>query len=117
MNKRLVSIICAAALFTQTLPTNAIATTIEDAFIKKGLNSEVDKDKSDSNSEESSSKDENETSQDNKLKEEELGLDKVKFNAYIDKTDQLFFSDCSLTVNFFSFSSNPIENNVYYKNI
>ena len=27
MNKRLVSIICAAALFTQTLPTNAIATT------------------------------------------------------------------------------------------
>ena len=51
MNKRLVSIICAAALFTQTLPTNAIATTIEDAFIKKGLNSEVDKDKSDSNSE------------------------------------------------------------------
>ena len=59
MNKRLVSIICAAALFTQTLPTNAIATTIEDAFIKKGLNSEVDKDKSDSNSEESSSKDEN----------------------------------------------------------
>ena len=92
MNKRLVSIICAAALFTQTLPTNAIATTIEDAFIKKGLNSEVDKDKSDSNSEESSSKDENETSQDNKLKEEELGLDKVKFNAYIDKTDQLLFS-------------------------
>ena len=92
MNKRLVSIICAAALFTQTLPTNAIATTIEDAFIKKGLNSEVDKDKSDSNGEESSSKDENETSQDNKLKEEELGLDKVKFNAYIDKTDQLLFS-------------------------
>ena len=92
MNKRLVSIICAAALFTQTLPTNAIATTIEDAFIKKGLNSEVDKDKSDSNSEESSSKDKNETSQDNKLKEEELGLDKVKFNAYIDKTDQLLFS-------------------------
>ena len=92
MNKRLVSIICAAALFTQTLPTNAIATTIEDAFIKKGLNSEVDKDKSDSNNEESSSKDENETSQDNKLKEEELGLDKVKFNAYIDKTDQLLFS-------------------------
>ena len=92
MNKRLVSIICAAALFTQTLPTNAIATTIEDTFIKKGLNSEVDKDKSDSNSEESSSKDENETSQDNKLKEEELGLDKVKFNAYIDKTDQLLFS-------------------------
>ena len=92
MNKRLVSIICAAALFTQTLPTNAIATTIEDAFIKKGLNSEVNKDKSDSNSEESSSKDENETSQDNKLKEEELGLDKVKFNAYIDKTDQLLFS-------------------------
>ena len=92
MNKRLVSIICAAALFTQTLPTNAIATTIEDAFIKKGLNSEVDKDKSDSNSEESSSKDENETSQDKKLKEEELGLDKVKFNAYIDKTDQLLFS-------------------------
>ena len=92
MNKRLVSIICAAALFTQTLPTNVIATTIEDAFIKKGLNSEVDKDKSDSNSEESSSKDENETSQDNKLKEEELGLDKVKFNAYIDKTDQLLFS-------------------------
>ena len=92
MNKRLVSIICAAALFTQTLPTNAIATTIEDAFIKKGLNSEVDKDKSDSNSEESSSKDENETSQDNKLKEEELGLDKVKFNSYIDKTDQLLFS-------------------------
>ena len=92
MNKRLVSIICAAALFTQTLPTNAIATTIEDAFIKKGLNSEVNKDKSDSNGEESSSKDENETSQDNKLKEEELGLDKVKFNAYIDKTDQLLFS-------------------------
>ena len=55
MNKRLVSIICAMTLFTQTLPTNAIATTIEDAFIKKGLNSEVDKDKSDSNSEESSS--------------------------------------------------------------
>ena len=92
MNKRLVSIICAAALFTQTLPTNAIATTIEDTFIKKGLNSEVDKDKSDSNSEESSSKDENETSKDNKLKEEELGLDKVKFNAYLDKTDQLLFS-------------------------
>ena len=92
MNKRLVSIICAAVVFTQTLPTNAIATTIEDTFIKKGLNSEVDKDKSDSNSEESSSKDENETSQDNKLKEEELGLDKVKFNAYIDKTDQLLFS-------------------------
>ena len=91
MNKRLVSIICAAVVFTQTLPTNAIATTIEDTFIKKGLNSEVDKDKSDSNSEESSS-DENETSQDNKLKEEELGLDKVKFNAYIDKTDQLLFS-------------------------
>ena len=91
MNKRLVSIICAAALFTQTLPTNAIATTIEDAFIKKGLNSEVDKDKSDSNSEESSS-DENETIQDNKLKEEELGLDRAKFNAYIDKTDQLLFS-------------------------
>ena len=102
MNTRLVSIICAAALFTQTLPTNAIATTIEDAFIKKGLNSEVDKDKSDSNSEvdkdksdsnsEESSSDENETIQDNKLKEEELGLDKVKFNAYIDKTDQLLFS-------------------------
>ena len=102
MNKRLVSIICAAVVFTQTLPTNAIATTIEDTFIKKGLNSEVDKDKSDFNSEvdkdksdsnsEESSSDENETSQDNKLKEEELGLDKVKFNAYIDKTDQLLFS-------------------------
>ena len=102
MNKRLVSIICAAVVFTQTLPTNAIATTIEDTFIKKGLNSEVDKDKSDSNSEvdkdksdsnsEESSSDENETIQDNKLKEEELGLDKVKFNAYIDKTDQLLFS-------------------------
>ena len=91
MNKRLVSIICAAVVFTQTLPTNAIATTIEDTFIKKGLNSEVDKDKSDSNSEESSS-DENETIQDNKLKEEELGLDRAKFNAYIDKTDQLLFS-------------------------
>ncbi|WP_370545557.1 immunoglobulin-like domain-containing protein, partial [Clostridium sp. CAG:221] len=51
----------------------------------------VDKDKSDSNSEESSS-DENETIQDNKLKEEELGLDRAKFNAYIDKTDQLLFS-------------------------
>ena len=102
MNKRLVSIICAAVVFTQTLPTNAIATTIEDTFIKKGLNSEVDKDKSDSNSEvdkdksdsnsEESSSDENETSQDNKLKEEELGLDRAKFNAYIDKTDQLLFS-------------------------
>ena len=91
MNKRLVSIICAAVVFTQTLPTNAIATTIEDTFIKKGLNSEVDKDKSDSNSEESSS-DENETIQDNKVKEEELGLDRAKFNAYIDKTDQLLFS-------------------------
>ena len=102
MNKRLVSIICAAVVFTQTLPTNAIATTIEDTFIKKGLNSEVDKDKSDSNSEvdkdksdsnsEESSSDENETIQDNKLKEEELGLDRAKFNAYIDKTDQLLFS-------------------------
>ena len=102
MNKRLVSIICAAVVFTQTLPTNAIATTIEDTFIKKGLNSEVDKDKSDFNSEvdkdksdsnsEESSSDENETSQDNKLKEEELGLDRAKFNAYIDKTDQLLFS-------------------------
>ena len=102
MNKRLVSIICAAVVFTQTLPTNAIATTIEDTFIKKGLNSEVDKDKSDSNSEvdkdksdsnsEESSYDENETIQDNKLKEEELGLDRAKFNAYIDKTDQLLFS-------------------------
>ena len=113
MNKRLVSIICAAVVFTQTLPTNAIATTIEDTFIKKGLNSEVDKDKSDSNSEvdkdksdsnsevdkdksdsnsEESSSDENETIQDNKVKEEELGLDRAKFNAYIDKTDQLLFS-------------------------
>ena len=102
MNKRLVSIICAAVVFTQTLPTNAIATTIEDTFIKKGLNSEVDKDKSDFNSEvdkdksdsnsEESSSDENETIQDNKLKEEELGLDRAKFNAYIDKTDQLLFS-------------------------
>ena len=102
MNKRLVSIICAAVVFTQTLPTNAIATTIEDTFIKKGLNSEVDKEKSDSNSEvdkdksdsnsEESSYDENETIQDNKLKEEELGLDRTKFNAYIDKTDQLLFS-------------------------
>lgn len=88
MNKRLVAIICAATLFTQSLPASAISKTIEDTFMEKNLNNEVTDDKKDADNEGT----ENETSQDSQSKEEELGLDKVKFNAYIDKTDQLLFS-------------------------
>ena len=95
MNKRLVSIICAATLFTQTLPANAIATTIEEKILEKSLkNNEVTDDKKDAYEEKTSSKSEDETSKDSVSKDEddELGLDKITFNAYIDKTDQLLFS-------------------------
>ena len=83
MNKRLVAIICAATLFTQTLPESEIAATIQEKFMGKSLK---DDDKL--------ADDKKETSQDGQLKneKEELGLDKIAFNAYINKTDQLLFS-------------------------
>ena len=89
MNKKLVSIICAATLFSQTLPVDTIAKTIKESVINS--------DKSQVDAEENNKEDDDSSTDEVKKNEkteskEELGLDKVTFNAYIDKTNELLFS-------------------------
>ena len=91
MKKRLISIACATILFIQNLPQNIIASTIEEKVINKvekvndNLNSKIENnDNSKMNEKNSEINFQN--------NEENLGLDKVKFNAYIDKTKELLFS-------------------------
>lgn len=89
MNKKLVSIICAATLFSQTLPVDTIAKTIKESVINSDK-SQVDAEEN-NKEEDDSSTDEVEKNEKTESKEE-LGLDKVTFNAYIDKTNELLFS-------------------------
>ena len=89
MRKRLIAIACAATLFTQNLPENIIASTIQKRIINEKLYIDY-------NNKKLASNDDNvkeESSEANiKSNEDDLGLDKVKFNAYIDKTKDLLFS-------------------------
>ncbi len=89
MNKKLVSIICAATLFSQTLPVDTIAKTIKESVINSDK-SQVDAEEN-NKEEDYSSTDEVKKNEKTESKEE-LGLDKVTFNAYIDKTNELLFS-------------------------
>ena len=89
MNKKLVSIICAATLFSQTLPVDTIAKTIKESVINSDK-SQVDSEEK-NKEEDDSSTDEVKKNEKTESKEE-LGLDKVTFNAYIDKTNELLFS-------------------------
>ena len=89
MNKKLVSIICAATLFSQTLPVDTIAKTIKESVINSDK-SQVDAEEK-NKEEDDSSTDEVKKNEKTESKEE-LGLDKVTFNAYIDKTNELLFS-------------------------
>lgn len=89
MNKKLVSIICAATLFSQTLPVDTIAKTIKESVINSDK-SQVDAEEN-NKEEDDSSTDEVKKNEKTESKEE-LGLDKVTFNAYIDKTNELLFS-------------------------
>ena len=89
MNKKLVSIICAATLFSQTLPVDTIAKTIKESVINSDK-SQIDAEEN-NKEEDDSSTDEVKKNEKTESKEE-LGLDKVTFNAYIDKTNELLFS-------------------------
>ena len=89
MNKKLVSIICAATLFSQTLPVDTIAKTIKESVINSDK-SQVDAEENNKEEDDSSTDEVNKNEKTES--KEELGLDKVTFNAYIDKTNELLFS-------------------------
>ena len=91
MRKRLIIIVCIVILFIKNLPEGIITSAIEKNIVGKN-----EKICSNYNNKIINNYDENIKGESSEISiqnnEEELGLDKVKFSAYINKTNDLLFS-------------------------
>ena len=91
MRKRLIIIVCIVILFIENLPEGIITSAIEKSIVGKN-----EKICSNYNNKIINNYDENIKGENPEISiqnnEEELGLDKVKFSAYINKTNDLLFS-------------------------
>ena len=91
MRKRLIIIVCIVILFIENLPEGIIISAIEKSIVGKN-----EKICSNYNNKIINNYDENIKGESSEISiqnnEEELGLDKVKFSAYINKTNDLLFS-------------------------
>ena len=91
MKKRLIIIVCIVILFIENLPEGIITSAIEKSIVGKN-----EKICSNYNNKIINNYDENIKEESPEISiqnnEEELGLDKVKFSAYINKTNDLLFS-------------------------
>ena len=91
MKKRLIIIVCIVILFIENLPEGIITSAIEKSIVGKN-----EKICSNYNNKIINNYDENIKGEGPEINiqnnEEELGLDKVKFSAYINKTNDLLFS-------------------------
>ena len=91
MKKRLIIIVCIVILFIENLPEGIITSAIEKSIVGKN-----EKICSSYNNKIINNYDENIKGESPEISiqnnEEELGLDKVKFSAYINKTNDLLFS-------------------------
>ena len=91
MRKRLIIIVCIVILFIENLPEGIITSAIEKSIVGKN-----EKICSNYNNKIINNYDENIKGEGPEISiqnnEEELGLDKVKFSAYINKTNDLLFS-------------------------
>ena len=91
MKKRLIIIVCIVILFIENLPEGIITSAIEKSIVGKN-----EKICSNYNNKIINNYDENIKGESPEISiqnnEEELGLDKVKFSAYINKTNDLLFS-------------------------
>ena len=91
MRKRLIIIVCIVILFIENLPEGIITSAIEKSIV--GKNAKIC---SNYNNKIINNYDENIKGESPEISiqnnEEELGLDKVKFSAYINKTNDLLFS-------------------------
>ena len=91
MRKRLIIIVCIVILFIENLPEGIITSAIEKSIVGKN-----EKICSNYNNKIINNYDENIKGESPEIgiqnNEEELGLDKVKFSAYINKTNDLLFS-------------------------
>ena len=91
MKKRLIIIVCIVILFIENLPEGIITSAIEKNIVGKN-----EKICSNYNNKIINNYDENIKGESSEISiqnnEEELGLDKVKFSAYINKTNDLLFS-------------------------
>ena len=91
MRKRLIIIVCIVILFIENLPEGIITSAIEKNIVGKN-----EKICSNYNNKIINNYDENIKGESSEISiqnnEEELGLDKVKFSAYINKTNDLLFS-------------------------
>ncbi|WP_303188619.1 immunoglobulin-like domain-containing protein [uncultured Clostridium sp.] len=91
MKKRLIIIVCIVILFIENLPEGIITSAIEKSIVGKN-----EKICSNYNNKIINNYDENIKGESQEISiqnnEEELGLDKVKFSAYINKTNDLLFS-------------------------
>ena len=91
MKKRLIIIVCIVILFIESLPEGIITSAIEKSIVGKN-----EKICSNYNNKIINNYDENIKGESSEISiqnnEEELGLDKVKFSAYINKTNDLLFS-------------------------
>ena len=91
MRKRLIIIVCIVILFIENLPEGIITSAIEKSIVGKN-----EKICSNYNNKIINNYDENIKGESLEISiqnnEEELGLDKVKFSAYINKTNDLLFS-------------------------
>ena len=91
MRKRLIIIVCIVILFIENLPEGIITSAIEKSIVGKN-----EKICSNYNNKIINNYDENIKGESSEISiqnnEEELGLDKVKFSAYINKTNDLLFS-------------------------
>ena len=91
MRKRLIIIVCIVILFIENLPEGIITSAIEKSIVGKN-----EKICSSYNNKIINNYDENIKGESPEISiqnnEEELGLDKVKFSAYINKTNDLLFS-------------------------
>ena len=91
MRKRLIIIVCIVILFIENLPEGIITSAIEKSIV--GKNEKICSNYNNkiiNNYDENIKRESPEISIQNN--EEELGLDKVKFSAYINKTNDLLFS-------------------------
>ena len=89
MRKRLIIIVCIVILFIENLPEGIIISAIEKSIVGKN-----EKICSNYNNKIINNYDENIKGESSEIsiQNEELGLDKVKFSAYINKTNDLLFS-------------------------
>ena len=89
MRKRLIIIVCIVILFIENLPEGIITSAIEKSIVGKN-----EKICSNYNNKIINNYDENIKGESSEIsiQNEELGLDKVKFSAYINKTNDLLFS-------------------------